>query len=843
MNFFSSLVALVLFPSIGLGQFSFSERTDLLDNTGFGVNRCSSGVAMGVADFNGDGRDDLIRLHNGNLLAIEYQNGPEENFSHRFLGQTRVTPWALAIADVDKNGHRDFVLCPFGGGIDLYRANNTNTAYNRSQVPNSTTVDCQGTIFADLDGDGNIDLFSCHDTGDNGKWRNVGGGNLIFAPELMDTDLGNGSPGNYAALWTDYDRNGQMDLYLSKCSLGVTSSSSLRRINRLFRANENGSGFEDVAPDLGIADGSQTWSTDFGDIDNDGDLDLFILNHPEPNNSQASLLFENRNGTYVDITDDAGISAGLRGIFGIQTLFRDFDNDGFLDLIVTASDLENRSPTYLLFRNEGNRTFTEHRNVLVVNGTPLPYIQSLAVGDLNHDGFLDLYTGRALGFNSPTSLPDHLFLNDGNDHHFISFQLRGTFSNPDAIGARVDIMGPWGTQTREVRAGEGYGIQNSLTLHFGLSTETVIPMVRVTWPSGVIQEFTNLAANQFFPITETASLSDLEKPSITSAQSDITLSGMIYRYQIGASGLPENFQLTNQPAGMTVSSSGLVSWTPSTTGLFSFEVSASNALGSDTQVITLEVIGTQVGELFEIPLTSVTSPNPFPWRTQSVVTRNGALTAQSGSVGNNGISNLSITVQGPGVASFWQRVSSEVNFDFLSFSVNGQERSRISGFQDWARTDLNLPSGSHRLTWIYQKDESVNSGSDAGWLSDFRFFQDRDGDQLDDAWEISNFTNLSQSTNDDLDGDGLTHLEEWLGRTDPNNPRSLLQIAQITQRENDFEISWQGRRNRSYEIQASPSLLTDEWTTVSQPMGGRNGLMEFSAPVTSEKAFWRVVVE
>ena len=93
-------------------------------------------------------------------------------------------------------------------------------------------------------------------------------------------------------------------------------------------------------------------------------------------------------------------------------------------------------------------------------------------------------------------------MNDGNNNNFFSVILEGTISNINGIGARVELHGNWGQQIREVRSGEGYGIMNSFSQHFGIGTSTVVDKLIVKWPSGVIDEIINPTINNCLAITE-----------------------------------------------------------------------------------------------------------------------------------------------------------------------------------------------------------------------------------------------------------------------------------------------------------------------------------------------------
>jgi hypothetical protein len=133
---------------------------------------------------------------------------------------------------------------------------------------------------------------------------------------------------------------------------------------------------------------------------------------------------------------------------------------------------------------------------------------SFATGDLNHDGFVDIYASLGNIYNNPSpDYDDIMYLNNGNTvNHFITFDLEGTVSNNDAIGTNVVIYGPWGIQRREVRSGESYGTCNSSMLHFGLGFYQTIDSVTITWTSGIVQHLYNLQADQFVSVVENGCL-------------------------------------------------------------------------------------------------------------------------------------------------------------------------------------------------------------------------------------------------------------------------------------------------------------------------------------------------
>jgi len=463
-------------------SITFADKTSFLSGANF------SGVAMSVVDMNGDGRDDIVRYNQARNLNIQYQRGSNQSFSSSIVGNVSNSgQWSNAIADVDQNGFNDIITAGYYDDIKLLT--NSGQGFTTTLIPDSR-IFIQGSNFADINNDGWVDIFACHDDADSREFLNNGNGTFTYAPSAIDTRTNpvSDNSGNYASIWTDYDNDGDLDLYISKCRGGVTSSSDPRRINTLYQ-NDGNNNYTEVAAAANLKIGAQSWLADFADIDNDGDMDVIVLNH----GSAANLMLNNGNGTFVDITASSGLLPYLNGSDrALQGFFRDFDNDGFVDLLVTGED-------HFLFHNEGNRTFSIEENPFTSDK-----MATMAIGDLNHDGFLDVYGGYNRLYNNPSNIQDRLFINNGNpNNHFITIQLEGTISNINGIGARVELYGAWGKQIREVRSGEGYGVVNSFDQHFGLGTNTTIAKVIVNWPSGIIQEIQNPTADQFLSIVET----------------------------------------------------------------------------------------------------------------------------------------------------------------------------------------------------------------------------------------------------------------------------------------------------------------------------------------------------
>ena len=446
-----------------------------------------SGVAMAVCDFNGDGRDDIARLNNGQVLSFAFQTTPGQPFALLNHGDLPGgIEWGMCAADIDQNGMADILAGGAYNGIKILRANADASAWATETIGTpGTFVQCVN--FADINMDGWLDAFVCHDDGPPRIFGNDGAGGMVYQPNWMNffTVPTSDNSGNYGSVFSDVDGDNDLDLYIAKCRQGVNSPNDGRRINQLFLNNGDGTYTQDTADVAGLRIGAQSWTADFGDIDNDGDFDCFITNHDVP----SQLLINDGSGHFTDISVASNV-ASLVGGLPIQGVFRDLDNDGWLDIVVAGSQ-----HYYLL--NNHDQTFTTVAGFLDER-----LMESYGIGDLNHDGFWDIYAGYAQPFNGPTSTADALWMNDGNNNHYLACYLRGTTSNLDAVGAKLTLYTSAGIQVREVRSGESYGIMNSMNQIFGLGAVEAIDSLVVRWPSGARDVFTGLAIDQYHTIQE-----------------------------------------------------------------------------------------------------------------------------------------------------------------------------------------------------------------------------------------------------------------------------------------------------------------------------------------------------
>ena len=501
-------IALALFmPLFAQGQISFTNANERLADP-----NVRSGVAIAVADMNGDGLDDIVRLAQGRNLMIEYQQTGGAQFLSDSLGPiANQSQWSICIADLDNDGFNEVLAGGRYDGVKLIRTQDGGSSYAISTLPGPNMF-VQATNLVDINNDGFVDYFACHDDAESRIWANDSLGNLIPADHWIDmaTVPASDNSGNYGSVWTDFDNDGDLDLYIAKCRQGVNNPADPRRINALFVNDGNGN-FTEMAADYNLKIGAQSWTAEFMDIDNDGDLDCFITNHDQP-----SMLLENDgSGFFTDITATSGIT--VQGL-PIQAIMRDFDNDGFIDLLVAGT-------RHHLFRNNGDKTFTEITGLFDNN-----WIESFAIGDLNHDGWLDIYAGYAQVYTTPSNIDDVLWFNTtSNGNNFLTVNLIGQQSNRNGIGARLELYGPWGVQVREVRAGESYGIMNSFAQHFGLGQNARADSLIVRWPSGIVDQYEEVAANQFIELLEDACTSP-EAFIIQEGPSTICSGDTVYLY-------------------------------------------------------------------------------------------------------------------------------------------------------------------------------------------------------------------------------------------------------------------------------------------------------------------------
>jgi hypothetical protein len=242
----------------------------------------------------------------------------------------------------------------------------------------------------------------------------------------------------------------------------------------------------------------------WGDYDNDGYFDLIVGSYG-PNNNV--LYHNNRDGTFSKVINDI---VATDPIHCDSTVWGDYDNDGYLDLLVSGEVSPYQHA--FLYHNNGDGSFAK-----VTTGSPVNDVgegRACAFVDYDRDGFLDIWVARSFGYLNG------LYRNTGNTNGWLDVKCQGRLSNRAAIGAKLrlkaTIRGKSFWQLRQITATETTG-------HFGVGDATSIDILRIEWPSGMVQQFTNVAPRQFITIREPSKLS--ATPGVQDGLVTLTLSG------------------------------------------------------------------------------------------------------------------------------------------------------------------------------------------------------------------------------------------------------------------------------------------------------------------------------
>jgi len=461
--------------------------TDVTDKAGVGYPCWAMGAVVG--DYNNDGWPDLLVTCLGGVVL--YRNNGDGTFTDvtKQAGLSDDSGWASGAAFGDYDGD---------GWPDLFVSHYVNV--NLNDLPEfGSRPTCKFRGIA----------VQCGPRGLKGSPSNLyhNNGDGTFSDVSKKSGIAD-SPDSFGLtpVWAHFDKDGHLDLFLANDA----------GRNYLYK-NDGDGHFTEIGLTAGVAvsqDGNEqaNMGVALGDYQHTGRPSIAVSHFSD----EYAVLYQNLGEmTFSDVSYPSGIASSTTHYVGWGDGFFDFDNDGWVDLFIVNGhvypqvDTGEAGARYhepgLLFLNEHNGKFREISK-LIGPALQTPRVsRGAAVGDLFNDGHLDIVIENLKG--EPTILRSE----GGPLNHWIGFELAGTKSNRLALNARVRVTAGDLVQTDEVRSGGSYLSQNDLRLHFGLGARAHVDKVEVIWPTGKVETITDLAADHSYEVKEGEGIVSFEK--------------------------------------------------------------------------------------------------------------------------------------------------------------------------------------------------------------------------------------------------------------------------------------------------------------------------------------------
>ena len=488
------------------------------DHNATGMCGMVTGVGAAWADADGDGDQDLFTT-NRNGANHFYRNDGDTDLDGVVdfvdiavqLGMDAPSEdsFATVFIDFDNDGDQDLFVSNSSGNTLWENQLADGGSLTFVDISGSAGLDDIGRIqtatWGDVDGDGYLDVYyakhgSCAVGGTNTDLLFHNDGDGTFTDWTTYLCGGGAVPCDdvdglgFVAGMFDYDNDGDVDIYLVNDNIAGSNQP-----NKLFRNDgSDGSGgwlFVEDSASANVDVSLNGMGLAIGDYNNDGFLDLAFSDA-----GPGLLLMNDGDGTFTDVSGSSGVTAGLAGGVSWGTAFLDYNNDGWQDLFFAQGSIGTVGPLASeMLENNGLGGFT---NVTDITGLgDEARARNVSKADFNGDGWVDIFIGN---YDDYPLLMQNKSVENGNLNEWLTITLEGTESNRDAIGALVSVTTPGGTQTQLISSGGNHGGGSQKAAFFGLSAETSAT-VTITWPNGVVDSLGSIDSGQAVHFVEPTS--------------------------------------------------------------------------------------------------------------------------------------------------------------------------------------------------------------------------------------------------------------------------------------------------------------------------------------------------